>query len=366
MEMTDDAGAHRRDIRRLRHHRRGDRAGQRAVEAGASSLWVAEHLGYREAIATCVAFALKAPGPDARPDRGEPLSVASDADRHGDGDARRGRAGTRGDRDRHPAIRCSCRNPGRAWRSRSAPCASSPKRCASCGPAKPSHLDGEFVKLAGARLAFKPSAPIPIYIAAMGPDMLRLAGRIADGVALSAGLSTDSVRQSLALCAEGAAKAGRDPATLRRAGYMFFGASHDSREAIDAVRQKLAFVMRNKFLGANIRDSGIPIDQEAVIAAIARRDIAGAAALVPDEAVEAFGIAGTPSIAPSGCATSSMPGSTSPCSACSAAPKTVCSRSTSCESSWHSSCWSASQRRGRDQTGAPRSTSCRRDVTLRC
>ena len=60
------------------------------------------------------------------------------------------------------------------------------------------------------------------------------------------------------------------------------------------MRQKLAFVMRNKFLGANIKASGIPVDQEAVIAAIARRDITGAAALVPDEAVEAFGIAGTP------------------------------------------------------------------------
>ena len=38
------------------------------------------------------------------------------------------------------------------------------------------HLDGDFVKLAGARLAFRPSAAIPIYIAAIGPDMLRLAG----------------------------------------------------------------------------------------------------------------------------------------------------------------------------------------------
>src|ERR1700719_107794 len=36
---------------------------QRAVEAGARSLWIAEHLGYREAIATCMAFALKAAGP---------------------------------------------------------------------------------------------------------------------------------------------------------------------------------------------------------------------------------------------------------------------------------------------------------------
>src|SRR3979490_990866 len=36
---------------------------QRAVDAGAKSLWVADHLGYREAIATCMAFAIKAPGP---------------------------------------------------------------------------------------------------------------------------------------------------------------------------------------------------------------------------------------------------------------------------------------------------------------
>jgi alkanesulfonate monooxygenase SsuD/methylene tetrahydromethanopterin reductase-like flavin-dependent oxidoreductase (luciferase family) len=111
---------------------------------------------------------------------------------------------------------------------------------------------------------------------------------------LSAGLSTESVRQSIALCADGAAKEGRDLTAFRRAGYLFFAASHDAKQAINAVRQKLAFVMRNKFLGANIKASGIPVDQEAVIAAIARRDIAGAAALVPDEAVEAFGIAGTP------------------------------------------------------------------------
>jgi 5,10-methylenetetrahydromethanopterin reductase len=156
------------------------------------------------------------------------------------------------------------------------------------------HLDGDFVRLSGARMAFKPSVPIPIYIAAIGPDMLRLAGRIGDGVVLSAGLSTDSVRRSIAICAEGAAKDGRDPSTFRRAGYVFFGASHEAERAIDAVRQKLAFVMRNKFLGANIAASGIPVDQEAVIAAIARRDIAGATALVPDEAVETFGIAGTP------------------------------------------------------------------------
>src|SRR6476619_5583535 len=36
---------------------------QRAVDAGARSLWVAEPLGAREAIATCMVFVMKAPGP---------------------------------------------------------------------------------------------------------------------------------------------------------------------------------------------------------------------------------------------------------------------------------------------------------------
>ena len=48
----------------------------------------------------------------------------------------------------------------------------------------------------------------------------RGAGRIGDGVVLSAGLSTDSVKQSLALCAEGAAKDKRDLTDFRRAGYL--------------------------------------------------------------------------------------------------------------------------------------------------
>ena len=53
---------------------------------------------------------------------------------------------------------------------------------------------------------FPNARSLQAHIAAMGPDMLRLAGRIGDGVVLSAGLSTESVKQSLKLCAEGAGK----------------------------------------------------------------------------------------------------------------------------------------------------------------
>jgi 5,10-methylenetetrahydromethanopterin reductase len=266
---------------------------QRAVAAGAQSLWVAEHLGYREAIATCMAFALKAPGPLLVPTAVSPylwhptptaMALATLEE------VAPGRV----------AVAVGTGNP--LFLQESGHAVEKPVRAnrefaqalRQLWSGEAVHTDGDFVKLAGARLAFRPSTPIPIYIAAMGPDMLRLAGRIGDGVVLSAGLSTDSVRQSLALSAEGAAKDGRDTASFRRAGYLFFGAAREPKEAVNAVRQKLAFVMRNKFLAANIKASGIAVDQEAVMAAIAKRDIAGAAALVPDEAVEAFAIAGTP------------------------------------------------------------------------
>jgi alkanesulfonate monooxygenase SsuD/methylene tetrahydromethanopterin reductase-like flavin-dependent oxidoreductase (luciferase family) len=266
---------------------------QRAVAAGAGSLWVAEHLGYREAIATCMAFAIKAPGPMLVPTAVSPylwhptptaMAMAT-LDEVVPGCA---------------AIAIGAGNPlflqesGRAVEKPVRAILEFTQALRMLWAGEAVRVDGDFVTLNGARLAFKPSGPLPIYVAAIGPDMLRLTGRIGDGVVLSAGLSTDSVRKSIALCTEGAAKGGRDLSEFRRAGYLFFGVSQDANEAINAVRQKLAFVMRNKFLGANIKASGIPIDQEAVIAAIARRDIQGAARLVPDEAVESFGIAGTP------------------------------------------------------------------------
>ena len=102
--------------------------------------------------------------------------------------------GMRRDRRRRRAIPCSFRNPGRAVEKPVRAMRQFTEALRKLWAGEAVHVDGEFVTLAGARLAFKPSAPIPIYIAAMGPDMLRLAGRIGDGVVLSAGLSTDSVR----------------------------------------------------------------------------------------------------------------------------------------------------------------------------
>src|SRR5439155_14024663 len=73
--------------------------------------------------------------------------------------------------------------------------------------------EGETVRSEAFRLQVDPGAPVPIFVGALGPNMCRLAGRIADGV-LFYFMSPDGVRQALDDVAEGAREAGRDPGDL--------------------------------------------------------------------------------------------------------------------------------------------------------
>ena len=266
---------------------------RKAVDAGAKSLWMAEHLGYREATLTCMAFALSTERAMLVPTAVSPylwhptptaMAMATLAE------AAPGRA----------ALAVGVGNP--LFLQESGKEMAKPVRAVrefveclrELWSGEAVHYEGEMFRLAGARMGFRPSSSIPIYIAAMGADMLRLSGRMADGVVLSAGLSVGFARHSLSIAAEGARQAGRDPAQVRKAGYLHFAVSEDGKVAMELLREKLAFLLRNKFLAQNIAFTGIPIDQEAIIDAVARRDMAAASRLVPDEAVEAFTVGGTP------------------------------------------------------------------------
>ena len=70
---------------------------------------------------------------------------------------------------------------------------------------KPVTHDGEMHTLRGAKMEFDQGRDYPIYIASTGPQMLRLAGEIADGVLLSAGLTLASSRRCLDLAEAGVA-----------------------------------------------------------------------------------------------------------------------------------------------------------------
>ena len=253
-----------------------------AEAAGASQIWMAEHMGYREAVASSMAYALSTEKAAIVPTAVSPyifhpmptaMALATIAD------VAPGRIGV--------AVGVEPVKPVRAIRE-----FIEALRALWTGEAVT--YEGEFVQLAGARMDFKPEQDIPIYVAATREQMLRLTGRIADGVVLSGGLSTAHVKYSLGQMADGAKAAGRDPATLRAAGFLYFAVSPDGREAVDYLRGRLAFLFRNRTMADNIESSGLPIDQEAIIDAVAKRDMETAKSLVPDEAVDAFAVGGTP------------------------------------------------------------------------
>jgi len=108
----------------------------------------------------------------------------------------------------------------------------------------PVSFDGEFFHLRDAALALGPylKRPPPIWLAAMGPRMLDIAGRYADGW-LPHTLSTKRYEDALARVRTAATAAGRDPASITPGLVVtgLFDASHDAcHAALDSPAMKLA------------------------------------------------------------------------------------------------------------------------------
>ena len=103
---------------------------------------------------------------------------------------------------------------------------------------------GPSIELHGVRLGIQPPPQTPVYLAALGPEMLRLGGELADGICLN-WCTAEQVAQSRALVAEGAARAGRHPAEVRIAEYIRVCVDDD----VDAARRAFARAMMHYALG---------------------------------------------------------------------------------------------------------------------
>ena len=158
---------------------------------------------------------------------------------------------------------------------------------------EPVHLEGHVQRLRGARMAFGAGSRMPIYVASTGPKVLQMAGGLADGILLSAGLTLSQYQTCLGHAAQGAIAAGRSQSDVRKAGFINLNVSHDGDTAKRALLRKLAFLFRSRGHADNIASSGLPIDHDAIIAAMGRHDLDAATSLLPLEAADVFGIAGT-------------------------------------------------------------------------
>jgi 5,10-methylenetetrahydromethanopterin reductase len=157
-------------------------------------------------------------------------------------------------------------------------------------------LDGEEVVIESGRLRLKHGGRgrVPIYVAASGPRMLELSGRVADGVIILVGVDPERVRRAIDTVAAGARAAGRtlDEVDL----VLWVPCAVADAGARDAVKAHVARVVKHPL------PYRLDPDEAKVLDEIRRaydyyrhmEHDASQALVVPDWLVDRFAVAGTP------------------------------------------------------------------------
>ena len=135
-----------------------------------------------------------------------------------------------------------------------------------------------------------PYSHLPVYVAALGPRMCRLAGAVADGVLLN-WATLAYTEQAIAEVRRGAEEAGRDPASVDIATYLRVTPGRPSEATALALARDIASYMNRPFYRTMFDESGFAAHTGAIAEAY-RDDPEAAARLVPDTMVEALTIAG--------------------------------------------------------------------------
>ena len=101
---------------------------------------------------------------------------------------------------------------------------------------------GRTFSVDGFRLTRVPSSPVPIYIAALRPGMLKVAGEVGDGVVLNWN-SPEDVPKSVAVVRDAARAAGRDPDAIEVTARLAVNLDAPGPESEQSIRRHIAAYM---------------------------------------------------------------------------------------------------------------------------
>jgi len=154
-------------------------------------------------------------------------------------------------------------------------------------------MQGKIFNVAGAKLNFKTTSPIPIFIGAQGPKMLQLAAEIGDGVLINASHPKD-VENAMMFVSKGVEKAGKEMDSLNVSAYTSFSIASNYDKALKAVVPVVAYIVAGS-PEMILERHGIRVEVASKIReAIVHRLWKEAFSPVNAEMVEAFSICGTP------------------------------------------------------------------------
>ena len=153
---------------------------------------------------------------------------------------------------------------------------------------------GRQFSVQNTRLAVLPvQQPMPIYLAALGPQALRLAGALADGVILNAYVPADYVRYAVKIIREAAREAGRDPAAIDITCMLVVRLTNDAGAILPGLKQRLVRLLAEAHVGEILLEQG-GFDVGILKPLRAAETAAGdkATELITDEMVEALYVVG--------------------------------------------------------------------------
>jgi probable F420-dependent oxidoreductase len=151
--------------------------------------------------------------------------------------------------------------------------------------------DLESLRLHGARLTLPPRQPVPIYLAALGPKMLRLAGEISDGVIVNFVAPADITWVVSELAA---GRSGSDRPRAEVIARVFLPYPGEDEAAIDTVREVIANYATTPVYRALLQRIGFSRQVRASLQARADKDRSGARRAIDDEMISALAILGPP------------------------------------------------------------------------
>ena len=106
------------------------------------------------------------------------------------------------------------------------------------------------VRLTNVGLAIHPvQDSLPIYLAAIGPRALRLAGEVADGVLLNAYAPVEYIRWAVREIRDTASGAGRDPDSIDITCMLIVRLTDDPDAMLPSLRERVARLIAEPFTG---------------------------------------------------------------------------------------------------------------------
>jgi len=159
------------------------------------------------------------------------------------------------------------------------------------------NFDGEFFSAHGFKLAFKPSGrKIPVYLAAFGPKMSRLAGKVTDGVLINMA-NPQEIRRIVDDVRSGAEEAGKDPDAVEIICKVRCSIAEDYNMAHDALSHALTYYALADYYRNLLTRMGFGAEVEAMRAAWQTGGFHAARALVTDRLFEGLPLVAATSVA---------------------------------------------------------------------